>query len=67
MFNDSTISGPAHITSVFKFRRPYLSIAAITVAAGTSLARAWVMVVRRQCSLSTPARRNPTMYSEVAK
>jgi hypothetical protein len=45
----------------------YISMAGVTVAAGTSLARGWVMVVCRQCSLFTPIKRNPTMYSEVAK
>lgn len=45
----------------------YISMAGVTAAAGTSQARGWVMVVCRQYSLSTPIRRNPTTYSEVAK
>jgi hypothetical protein len=45
----------------------YISMAGVTVAAGTSLARGWVMVVCRQHSLCTPVRRNPTTHSEVAK
>jgi hypothetical protein len=45
----------------------YISMAGVTASAGTSLARGWVMVVCRQHSLSTPIRRNPTTYSEVAK
>jgi len=45
----------------------YISMAGVTVAEGTSLARGWVMVVCRQRSLPTPIRRNPTTNSEVAK
>jgi hypothetical protein len=42
-------------------------MAGVTVAAGTSLATGWVMVVCRQLSSSTSIRINPTTYSEEAK